>query len=38
MDCLLAADRWNELANRILDGHELTAEEGLNIIGIPKND
>ena len=32
MDCLLAADRWNELANRILDGHELTAEEGLSIL------
>ena len=23
---------WHELADRILDGHELTAEEGLSVL------
>ena len=23
---------WHELADRVLDGHELTAEEGLSIL------
>ncbi len=29
---------WHELAGRVLDGHELTAEEGLAILRCPDDD
>ena len=32
MDCSLTVDRWNDLATRVLDGHELTVDEGLGIL------
>lgn len=32
MECSLATGSWNELATRILGGHELTADEGLSIL------
>ena len=30
-----AAGRWHELADRVLQGHQLTAEEGLSILRSP---
>ena len=38
MDCMLAADRWNDLASRVLDGHQLTVDEGLSILQSDDDD
>ncbi len=35
---MLAADRWNDLASRVLDGHQLTADEGLSILQSDDDD
>lgn len=32
MDCSLAVDCWNDLASRVLAGHALTVDEGLQIL------
>lgn len=38
MECTLAADRWNDLAERVLAGHEITLDEGLQILQSPDDD